>query len=280
VWNRSQKVVRAGTKKQRRRDESEWLTLPALDLRIVADDLWQRVKARLDQRAAGFPRSSETKKLLRRPRYHDESAYLLTGSTRSSVCGGRVGTEPRPHGGNTPRQLIPHYACLDHRRLGTAICGNRVALRQDILDRAILNAIAEALEPGILERAVEKALTKLAYARSHHTSRRTQVEHELHDVQRKVDRRVDALAEGSLPADEIKARLTTEKARKPALQAELAKLEQVAQVMSLDTARLERTFRERVSDVTGLLGRHTAQARQMLRKILAYKIELEPGGAA
>src|SRR5262249_28995781 len=55
--------------------------------------------------------------------------------------------------------------------------------------------------------------------------------------------------------------------------------EQVAQVMSLDTARLERTFRERVSDVTGLLGRHTAQARQMLRKILADKIELEPVGS-
>src|SRR5262249_47415618 len=106
VWNRSQKIVRAGTTKQRKRDESEWLTLPAPDLRIIADDLWQRVKARLDQRAAVFPRSSETKKLLGRPRYHDESAYLLTGFTRCSVCGGPVGTESRPHGGNSSRQLI------------------------------------------------------------------------------------------------------------------------------------------------------------------------------
>jgi hypothetical protein len=32
-WNRSQKIVRAGTKKQRRRDEAEWLRIDAPELR-------------------------------------------------------------------------------------------------------------------------------------------------------------------------------------------------------------------------------------------------------
>src|SRR5439155_59846 len=86
VWNRSQKVVRAGTKKQRRRDEAEWLRLPAPEQRIVSDETWQRVKARLDERAAMFPRSEATRKLMGRPRHQDESAYLLTGLTRSSSC--------------------------------------------------------------------------------------------------------------------------------------------------------------------------------------------------
>lgn len=58
----------------------------------------------------------------------------------------------------------------------------------------------------------------------------------------------------------------------------MTKLEQLAQVASLDTLHLKRTLRERVSDVTALLGSHTAQARQMLRKLLADKIELEPVG--
>src|SRR5215470_5038730 len=52
VWNRSQKVVRAGTKKQRKRPESEWLMLPAPELRVVSAELWQRVKTRLEARAA------------------------------------------------------------------------------------------------------------------------------------------------------------------------------------------------------------------------------------
>ena len=66
--------------------------------------------------------------------------------------------------------------------------------------------------------------------------------------------------------------------RKTALQAELTKLEQLAGIASLDTARLKRTLREKVSDVITLLGNHTAQARQMLRKLLTGKIQLEPVG--
>jgi hypothetical protein len=86
------------------------------------------------------------------------------------------------------------------------------------------------------------------------------------------------LADGSLPADEIKGRLGAEKARKTALQAELTKLERLGGIASLDIGHLKSTMRERVSDVTVLLGRHTAQARQMLRKLLVNKIELEPVG--
>ncbi len=107
-------------------------------------------------------------------------------------------------------------------------------------------------------------------------SRRTQVERELEDAHRKLDRLVDALADGSLPADEIKGRLGAEKARKTA--AELRKLERLGGIASLDIGHLKSTLRERVSDVTALLGRHTAQARQMLRKLVTGKIELEPVG--
>src|SRR5262245_41033054 len=95
VWNRSQKIMRAGTKKQRRRDESEWLRFEAPELRIVSEELWQRVKARLDERAGLFPRCKTTRQLIGRPRYQDESAYLLVGFVRCSVCGGPGGTESR-----------------------------------------------------------------------------------------------------------------------------------------------------------------------------------------
>src|SRR5437762_7447497 len=66
VWNRSQKIVKRGTKKQRKRPECEWLALHAPELRIVSDELGQRVTARLDERAALFPRSESTKKLIGR----------------------------------------------------------------------------------------------------------------------------------------------------------------------------------------------------------------------
>ena len=173
---------------------------------------------------------------------------------------------------------MPHYACLDTKRRGKAICINRVALRQDLL-RAILGAIGEALDPAVLTGAMEKALARLTKRQHAHIERRAQVERDLAQVQQRLDRLVDALADGSLPADEIKTRLTTEKARKTALSADLARLERVARVAILNIDQIAQKLRTRVNDVAGVLGRQTVQARQMLRKLLADKIALEPVGA-
>jgi hypothetical protein len=120
--------------------------------------------------------------------------------------------------------------------------------------------------------------SQLAETRSVAPRKPPQIERETLDTQRKLDRLLDALADGSLPADEIKARLGAEKARKTALQAELERLDQLSRVASIDTAQLKRQLEASVSDVTALLVRQTVQARQMLRKLLAGKIELEPVG--
>jgi site-specific DNA recombinase len=44
VWNRKQKITRGGTKKLRKRPESEWLRLEAPELQIVPPDLWEAVQ--------------------------------------------------------------------------------------------------------------------------------------------------------------------------------------------------------------------------------------------
>jgi hypothetical protein len=165
----------------------------------------------LHARAAIFPCGSD-RKLMGRPRYKDEPSYLLVRFARCSTCGGPVGTDLRGWGPAGARRSVPHYACLDSKRRGKAICVNRVALRQDLLDREILGAIGNALDPAVLSQAVEKALARLAKRQRAVLERRAQVERELAQVQQRLDRLIDALADGSLPADEIKSRLSTEKA--------------------------------------------------------------------
>jgi site-specific DNA recombinase len=67
VWGRLQKVTRRGTKKQIHRGKEEWLTVPVPELKIVSDELSQRVKVRLERRAMLYPRIG--KRLAGRPRY-------------------------------------------------------------------------------------------------------------------------------------------------------------------------------------------------------------------
>jgi len=79
----------------------------------------------------------------------------------------------------------------------------------------------------VLAQAVEKALAPLARRPRAVIDRRAQVERELAQVQQRLDRLIDVLADGSLPADEIKARLRAEKARKTVLSEDLEKLGRV-----------------------------------------------------
>jgi len=55
--------------------------------------------------------------------------------------------------------------------------------------------------------ALEKALARLTKRQRAHIERRAELERELAQVQQRLDRLVDALAEGSLPADEISRRV-------------------------------------------------------------------------
>ena len=70
VWNRDQKVIRGGTKKLRRRPETEWLRLAAPEIRIVSEELWRPLtlawRARglsLPAVAGGLPSSGPTRSI-------------------------------------------------------------------------------------------------------------------------------------------------------------------------------------------------------------------------
>ena len=73
--------------------------------------------------------------------------------------------------------------------------------------------------------------------------------------------------------------MSAEKARKMMLSANLQKLGRRTALASLQVDEIAGRLRTRIGDVAGLLGKQTAQARQMLRKVLADKIDLEPVGS-
>jgi site-specific DNA recombinase len=58
VWNRSQKMVRRGTKCHRQRPAAAWLRVEAPALRIVPDDVWNAVHERLAAARATYLRST------------------------------------------------------------------------------------------------------------------------------------------------------------------------------------------------------------------------------
>ena len=277
VWNRSQKIVRGGTKSQRKRDKAEWITLPAPELRIVSPEIARQVQERLDRTAALLPRGNGGK-LLSRPRARDESAYLLTGFIRCGVCGGNMVTNGQISGTGDQRTRIAHYACATSLRRGDSVCCNRITIKNAALDTAILKAVTEALRPEVLDVAVDLAVERLTSGVKEYQARKVVVEQELSEVQRRLDRYLDALGDGSLPRDEVASRLNTEKARKDALAVERDKIVGMLSVADLDAEQTKLDLRAKAQDIVGVLAKEIPQARQMLRKLLADKLAVEPVG--
>jgi Recombinase zinc beta ribbon domain len=88
---------------------------------------------------------------------------LLSGIATCTTCGGSLVAFTRDYKRGWG-QRGRFYGCSFNHNRGAKVCANRILIRQDRLDRVVLDAIAEALDERLLERAVEKALQRLRRA--------------------------------------------------------------------------------------------------------------------
>jgi site-specific DNA recombinase len=271
VWNEYQKIERGGTKRRRRRESGELIKLEAPDLRIISDELWQRVTARLKQVQNVFVRKTSAQgQLLGRPAMRDfDSPYLLSGLARCRTCGG----QSMPVAGIVG-ESDGTYGCAYHRKRGASICKNALRIDQDVLDTIVLQAMSEALDERLTEVAIEKALARIRAGDETRLSRKSLVERELSLIEAHESNLVDAIARGE-NMDPLLAKLRAEEQRKKQLIEELSHLMRPASVVEIDEARIKRELQDRVKDTKNLLGRHPAQARQMLRKLLEEPLMCE-----
>ena len=267
LWNKTQVIHRGGTRKQRKRPETEWLRIDAPELRIIPQVLWKQVEERRAQNKRAYLRG-ENGRLLSRPTGEDRrSAYLLSSICKCVVCGGSLVAKRRY------RRTV--YACAYHHKRGNAICTNNVEIRQDILDSAILHAVNEALDERVLEASVIVALERIRNEQEKFPNQRVAIERELSLIQTRLHHLVEIIANGK-STDSVIASLHHEEARKKVLLKELSGLDSLSQVVSLDAKRLAKDLRGRLGDLPALFSRHVPLARQMLRKLLDGHIHCEP----
>ena len=149
----------------------------------------------------------------------------------------------RAHGrGGGQWVRLAMYACGARARGGGAVCPNRVELREDLVDRAILRALTDALERQTLDRAIETALDKLRQQRATGLDRRMAIERELSLIVARQDRLASAIADGEAMRP-LLVRMKAEETRKAALLEELATLDGAAGLGDLALTRTQRVLR-------------------------------------
>ena len=274
VWNKSQKRDRWGAKRPTRRPETEWLRLDAPDLRIIPEDLWQAAQAqrtRIQRTTLRLPSQagldaqgrSRGGRLLGRPSAEDfVSPYLLTGLARCAECGGPLAGFTRSHG----RRRQPFYACTYNVKRGRTVCRNTTVIRQEVIERAFLDALAAAPDARMIEDAVREALVKLRRDGDQRLDQRGRLERERSLVEARTRHILNAVGAG-FATTPLLQELEREEARKGAIAAELARLADFERVASLDAAQVSRTLTALAADVQDVLAGAPGPARQMLRKL-------------
>ncbi len=266
VWNKTQKIHRRGTKAQRRRAPEDWVHTSAPELRIVSDDLWQAAHARLQRTRNAFRPTPGAPSRLDGP-----SPYVLSGVGRCAPCGGAMIALSRHHG----RRRGFFYGCAYNAKRGPAVCANNLHLPQAVLEQAVLDAVAHALDASILEAAVTRALQRLRDDARASSERRRQLEQDLAAVQAQEGRLVDAIKQGDAPAP-LLAGLRHEQERRTALEAERQQLIQVEHEAEVDERHLLAELTASATECRAALAARTPEARRVLQALVQDRVEFAP----
>jgi site-specific DNA recombinase len=247
VWNQTRKRNRWGQHRQSNRPGADWITVPAPELRIVSNELWQTARARLDavkahiEKAAGKPLGGRRRDI--------DSQYLMPGFSRCGVCGGAFCVMSRAHGKGKRGYF---YGCASNHKRGGAVCSNSEIVLMDHVDAAIL----DALDGRTPLRDAERLRRELA------------------TVEQEASRLSTAIATGGDMAP-LLAALQARQLRRQELTMALAATEQHSP-SRLDRRRIEREVREKLRDWRGLLTKHIEDGRELLRQVLSGPVRLWP----
>jgi site-specific DNA recombinase len=149
VWNRTRKRDRWGQHRAKGRSATEWIRLPAPNLRIVSDELWHAAHDRLQTVRERYL-TATSGRVYGRPRDVD-SKYLLPGFARCARCNGGLHVRSRSHG----QRRAYFYACTSFFNKGKSVCQNGLEIRMERADRAVLEAIGgQVLAPDIIADVV------------------------------------------------------------------------------------------------------------------------------
>lgn len=247
VHNRTSKVVEPKTRAQRIRanPEGAWLQHDVPALRIIDDELWNAAQA-IRQRNDGV-----------RPEKQRRPKHMLSGLAVCGICGGRWSiTRPK------------RWGCNRHREGGSGGCSNNRSILTSVMEGRVLHGLQDQmLDPALIEIYVREY--HLDYARrAKELARESDKLKRRHaDAVAKVERLVEAVANGADEFVEIRAVLSKARAERDALATALEQIDQLP-VVALHPAVIA-DYRAQVSKLNAALAENPEARLEAIPRLRA-----------
>jgi len=181
-WNRCSYVKnpRTGRRTARVNPREQWEVVAVPDLRIIADELWDRAKWRQRQARIEIGRNEAGNALNRVHRRQ----FLFSGLLQCGICGGGYTIMGKDR-----------YGCATHRAKGT--CSNNRTVRRQEIEARVLDGLKHRLMAPEPFREFAKAFhDELNRAAAETERQRAQLAHDLAAVERRIEGMLRAIEDG------------------------------------------------------------------------------------
>ncbi len=268
VWGATR---RNGTATHRLKPVAPQVVVKRDDLRIVDQETWDAVQVRLKARGEAYLRQTGGK-LYGRAEISRESKYLWSGFLQCGKCGGAMLV-----GKKTYRPRIQSWcACSYHIKRGDTVCGNGVCAPVEALDAALLDGVeATVLNPVALRYVLDKAAEAVRRTLAEDPRQIEGLRQRRAETQRRITRLVEAVADGK-PPKAILEQINALEAELGRLDGEIAAVEARGRLGQLDVARAVSEVEPALAAWKDILRGNPVRARQVLRKLVAGPIVMEP----
>ena len=252
---------------QRARPRREWKVVQRPDLRIISDELWERVQAtKKAVREAVAPKG-----LARGRSGTHHPGHLFTGFAKCGVCGGAMTSVSGGKGS-------PRLGCRRSWNDGTSACSNRLTIRIKVAEPQILAKLqAELAKPksvSYIARAVEREAKKALSAAKDSAATRKQLEQE----RRKLQNLVSALEGGAAAPSTVLKAISDREGTISQLERELEAA--AANPKKPEVGDVTKWVEGQLTDLTSVLRDDVARVKSELRRLnLALNfspVEAEP----
>jgi hypothetical protein len=260
VWNRMRfiKDPATGRRVSRMNPSDQWVIEEVPALRILDQDLWDQVQARLSGMRARSGADAPD-----RPRFWEQRRpqTILKGKIFCACCGGTMANVGQDY-----------LACGTARKQG--LCGNRKGIRRPDLESLILDALRTRLMgPELATEFITAFTAEWNRLTAERSAERGARERELATVVRKLDNLIDAIANG-MRGPRLQTQMDELEARKAALEVEMVAATPTAPRLHPNLAQV---YREKVAALqTALASADESAAALTAVRELIERIEVQP----
>jgi DNA invertase Pin-like site-specific DNA recombinase len=263
VWNKV-RMIRdpdTGRRVSRVNPRGDWQSVEVPTLAVVPSYVFSAAEARLAERSHG------------RPEYHRRPRHLLSGLLRCGACGAGMSVNGVDKSGRI------RVRCTAKAESGT--CPDARTFYLDVVERAVLEGLkAELTTPDMIAEYVRTYHDERKRLASDSNRQKAKIERRLAQIERELERAVDAIVKGIGDAVVMGARTKLLAVEREELRQQRSSLPQTAEVTALHPAVLAR-YRDQVNHLQETLSAQCAdgdgEAARAVRELVSAVIVRSTG---